>query len=149
MRVVERILALRERLGRGVAVGISGIDCAGKSTLAERLRRDRDQRGVSVLVVRGDEFTRPRRERVDFRESFDYAELFERLLPAVRVGYVGELAQFETAFERALARPRDLERMGRRDGVRERYATRYFPAQRRHLERDDPRALAQIVLEAK
>jgi adenylylsulfate kinase-like enzyme len=34
----ERSIALRERLGRGVSVGISGVDCAGKSTVAEAVR---------------------------------------------------------------------------------------------------------------
>lgn len=48
--------------------------------------------------------------------------------------------------ERALQSPRDLERMGGPDGVRERYATRYLPAQRRHLELDDPRSRADLVL---
>jgi uridine kinase len=54
----------------------------------------------------------------------------------------------EQVVERALARPRDLERMGGPDGVRERYARRYVPGQRLHLERDDPSRRADVVLPA-
>ncbi|HZT83862.1 MAG TPA: hypothetical protein VE984_00375 [Gaiellaceae bacterium] len=47
---------------------------------------------------------------------------------------------------RALARPRDLERMGGPEGVRERYERRYVPGQRLHLERDRPQEQATLVL---
>ncbi len=50
--------------------------------------------------------------------------------------------------ERALRRPRDLERMGGPDGVRERYAARYLPGQALHLEHDDPAGRADVVLQA-
>jgi hypothetical protein len=36
--------------------------------------------------------------------------------------------------------------MGGADGVRRRYAERYLPGQRRHLERDRPVARADVVL---
>jgi uridine kinase len=61
--LVARLLALPTALGRRVAVGISGIDCAGKSTLAEALRIQLARHGVPSLVVSGDEFTRPTEER--------------------------------------------------------------------------------------
>src|SRR5262249_27908777 len=84
-----------EALGRRVAVGISGPDCAGKSTLAAELGLLVD----GALVVSGDEFTRPTRDRYGepeeglgyYRDSFDYGELFGRLLPALRAGTVGGL----------------------------------------------------------
>ena len=50
------------------------------------------------------------------------------------------------ALERALGRPRDLERMGGPDGVRARYESRYFAGQRLHLARDEPRQRADVVL---
>src|SRR5205823_8358949 len=53
----------------------------------------------------------------------------------------------EQVVGRALARPRDVERMGGPDGVRERYAARYLPGQRLHLERDDPKGPADNVLQ--
>lgn len=97
--VARRALALRGNLGRGVSVGISGVDCAGKSTLAEALR-DRLTRGaVPVVLVEGDEFTRPTPERYAcsdqgiayYRDSFDYQALFGRVLPAVRGCFQGDL----------------------------------------------------------
>jgi uridine kinase len=189
-----------ERLGRRVAVGISGPDCAGKSTLAAGLASLVD----GALVVCGDEFTRPTRERYGepdeglgyYRDSFDYSGLFGLLLPALRDGTAGELVvrvsdwdrddwgeeayhlspdtvlivegcflfvgegrhafdlsvwidlPLDRVVERALARPRDLERMGGPDGVRERYANRYLAGQRLHLERDDPMSYADVVLRA-
>ena len=50
--------------------------------------------------------------------------------------------------DRALARPRDLERMGGAAGVRERYEARYLPGQRLHLAADAPATRADIVLDA-
>jgi uridine kinase len=200
-RLVPGIEELRRRVGHRVAVGISGPDCAGKSTLARELA---ESLGASSLVVSGDEFTRPTAERYAeadeglgyYRDSFDYGELRGRLLRALRDGLVGDVAlrvsdwendgwrtetfplrpdtllivegcflfadgggdEFDLAVwidlplsqvvERALARPRDLERMGGPDGVRERYARRYLPGQRLHLERDDPARRADVVLPA-
>jgi uridine kinase len=197
-----RIAELRNRLGRGVSVGISGIDCSGKSTLADSLRRELGELGLPALVISGDEFTRPTAERYSepdealgyYRNSFDYGWLSESLLPAVRVGFEGELTatvsdwerdgwkahtlrlelgsivivegcflftdqlaprfdllvwlelSTEQAVERAMRRPRDLERMGGEDGVRERYARRYLAGQRLHLDRDRPQQRADVVL---
>lgn len=200
--VAARIDELRRQLGRSIAVGISGIDCAGKTTLAATLQRELEERGLSVLTVGGDAFTRPTAERYAepdlgvgyYRDSFDYSWLFDRLLPAVRAGDHGELtarvwnwdsdawqprtfrlpprgvvfvegcflftaaraAAFdlrvwidvspEEAVARAQRRPLDLERMGGAAGVRERYLSRYLPGQELHLERDEPRRRADVVL---
>jgi uridine kinase len=200
--VLEPTLELREGLGHRAAVGISGPDCAGKSTLATALAAALADRGVHSIVVRGDEFTRPTRDRYAehdqglayYRDSFDYSGLHGLLLPALRKGTVGDVVlrvsdwerdgwrertftlakdtvliaegcfifagpgrdafdlsvwidlPLEQVVERALARPRDLELMGGPGGVRERYANRYLPGQRLHLERDDPVRYAQLVL---
>ena len=80
----------------------------------------------ATVVVEGCFLFRGREDALDLRVWLD--------LPLDRV------------VQRALQRPRDLERMGGPDGVRERYATRYLPAQRRHLELDDPRSRADLVL---
>jgi uridine kinase len=106
--LVTRIVGLRLRLGRSVAVGISGIDCAGKTTVAAALRRDLEKRGLPVLVISGDEFTRPTAERYAepdlglgyYRDSFDYTWLLDRLLPTVRAGQEGELTALVSDWER-------------------------------------------------
>ena len=193
--LVERVTALRATHDRSVSVGISGVDTAGKSTLAETLR---DELASPVVVVPGDELTRPRGERYReadealayYRDSFDYAPVFDTLLPFVLAGRSGELSWRVTDWERddwrdatllvpphsvvvvegcflftgregafdltvwlelpldrvvERAIPRDSERMGGPDGVRERYTTRYLPGQTLHLERDDPRRRADVV----
>ncbi len=197
-----RAARLRTERERGVAVGISGVDCAGKSTLARAVQERLAERGLPVVLLEGDELTRPTRERYAeadealgyYRDSFDYDAVFERILPAVRGSAPaavridvtdwkrdswkervlalpeaailvvegcflfagGRAAEFdlsvwldlplEDVVPRALARPRDLERMGGPDGVRERYESRYIPGQRLHLERDRPREQASLVL---
>lgn len=106
--VADRAVALRERLGRGVSVGISGVDCAGKSTLAEAIRRRLSERGIPVVLLPGDELTRPGRERhaeADeglgyYRDSFDYRAVFEQILPAVRRSLAGPLTLPATDWER-------------------------------------------------
>jgi uridine kinase len=106
--LVTGIVELRRQLGRGVAVGVSGIDCAGKTTLAAALQRELERRGLPVLVISGDEFTRPTAERYAepdlglgyYRDSFDYAWLFDRLLPVVRSGEHGELTALVSDWDR-------------------------------------------------
>jgi uridine kinase len=97
--IAGRAGGLRASLRRTVTVGISGVDCAGKSTLAEALHDRLGAIGVPALVLEGDEFTRPTCERYAepdeglgyYRDSFDYGALFERILPAVRSSSPGEL----------------------------------------------------------
>lgn len=199
--VAEAALAARERCRRTAVVAISGMDCAGKSTLALAALGALADRDVEVLVLHGDEFSRPtaqRHARADealgyYRDSFDHDGVLS-LLRRVRQGFAGAATlrvtdwdrdawreaevvvpsdgvvllegcflltpatrdAFDvgvwlevdeaTALARALARPRDLERMGGPEGVRERYGTRYLPGQRLHLAADEPRRLADLVL---
>lgn len=199
--IASRAEALREALARGVSVGISGVDCSGKSTLSEAVRDRLAERGLPVCLIEGDELTRPTSERHAepdeglgyYRNSFDYDCVFEQILPAVRGSssrtfrvkvtdwerdgwqeHMIELppqailvvegcflftddraGEFDLAvwldlplekiLPRALRRPRDLERMGGPDGVRERYEHRYIPGQRLHLERDRPQERATLV----
>jgi Methylmalonyl Co-A mutase-associated GTPase MeaB len=91
--LAARLVELRAQLGRAVGVGISGVDCAGKSTLAESLRQRLESLGEAVLVISGDELTRPTRERYArqdeglsyYRDSFDYRFIFDvRALHAAR-----------------------------------------------------------------
>jgi len=78
--LAERIRGAQRDLGRSILVGISGVDCAGKSTLAERVAHELPG---PTLVLAGDELTRPSREREDYRESFDYAQVFTDVRDAV------------------------------------------------------------------
>jgi uridine kinase len=196
-RLAETVLGARRRLDRTTIVGISGIDCAGKSTLARQLANELVAAGACAVVIGGDHFNRPRRERSpypvdDVDYGFAYGELVRELLHPARTGrpvktrlrvkdwardawdeevFVVESGAIvlvegvflftpdvvpvldlriwlELAFEDALRRAlvRDAEAMGGPDGVRERYATRYFPGQRLHLERDRPREQADVVV---
>jgi len=193
------ILAARQRLGRTTIVGISGIDAAGKTTLAAELEGELRADGQAALVVEGDDFNRPSNERSLYPADeadygFAYDVLARELLVPVRENIRVEARlsikdwpadawterdfavepgtivlvegvflftpallpvfdltiwleiSFERAFERALVR--DADAMGGPDGVRERYETRYFPGQRRHLHRDRPRERADLVFGA-
>ena len=195
--LAQTVVDRRRRLGRTTIVGISGIDCAGKSTLARRLAADLREAGETVVLVGGDDFNRPRSERSTYPAEdrdygFAYGELIQQVLEPARAGkhvatrlrvkdwerdawdervfvvepgaivivegvflFTPELLPLldlkvwlEISFDDALARAleRDAHAMGGPDGVRERYATRYFPGQRLHLERDRPDESADLVL---
>jgi uridine kinase len=165
--VVARIRAVDARV-----VGISGVDTAGKSTLAAQVA----DRLPGAVLIEGDAFMPPpeiRHREPDqavgyYRDGFDYRTLFDDILPALRAD--GRLTIVEGCFlfaglnrrrfdltvwidlplervlDRALAR--DAAHMGGEDEVRRRYTTRYLPGQRLHLERDDPAAHADLVLHA-
>jgi uridine kinase len=199
-RLLETVLAARRGLGRTTIVGISGIDCAGKSTLARGLAAELEAGGAPAVVIGGDHFNRPRSERSPYPADdedygFAYGELVREVLEPARAGRRVEAAVrvkdwerdawgeqifvvepgavvlvegvflfrpdvapvldlkvwLEFSFDEALARAlvRDAEAMGGPDGVRERYATRYFPGQRRHLARDRPREQADVVVPAR
>jgi uridine kinase len=114
--IALRTDALQAELGRGVSVGISGVDCAGKSSLAEALQHRLARMDVPVVVLEGDEFTRPTRERYAepdqglayYRDSFDYRDVFERILPAVRGSFHGDLEIKVTDWEGDAWRERRL-----------------------------------------
>jgi uridine kinase len=195
--LLETVLEIRRRLGRTTIVGISGIDCAGKSTLARTLAAELQATGEDAVLIGGDDFNRPRSERSTFPADepdygFDYRQLMCEVLVRARGGdrvearlrvkdwerdaweerdflvdagaiiliegvflFRPELVPlldlkvwleigFDEALERALVR--DADAMGGPDGVRERYARRYFPGQRVHLERDRPRDHADVLL---
>jgi uridine kinase len=195
--LVQAVRDARYRLGRTTIVGISGIDCAGKSTLTRRLADELRSAGEDVVVIGGDGFNRPRSERSprpakDPDYGFAYDQLIRELLEPARTGgrvearlrvkdwerdawaeqdYAVEPGAIvlvegvflfrpevvpvldlkvwlEISFDDALARAleRDADAMGGEPGVRERYATRYFPGQRAHLERDRPHEQADVVL---
>src|SRR5919201_1291914 len=88
--VVGAVLETRRRLGRTTIVGISGIDCAGKTTLAGRLAEELRAARADAVVIGGDHFNRPRSERSTFPAKdpdygFDYRQLIsEVLIPARR-----------------------------------------------------------------
>jgi uridine kinase len=97
--VADRVLRLRQALGRSVSVGMSGVDCAGKTTLAEAVRVRLQSRAVCSLLIAGDEFTRPSSDRNRnsdeglgyYLDSFNCAQVFEEILPAARSNVAGEI----------------------------------------------------------
>jgi uridine kinase len=143
---------------------IDGIDCAGKSTLADAL-------GSLLHAVRLsiDDFLRPVEERYRrgdlspegyYRDAHDLdgfrgaVEAAPR--PLVADGVFLQRPElddlwdvriwldisFERALERALVRDADMP------DVRRRYEQRYFPGQRLYLDEIDPRSHAEIVVAA-
>jgi uridine kinase len=105
--VVKRVTSLRQSLSRITLVGISGIDCAGKSTFARDLARALGLQRTRATILHGDEFTRPRRARpaaaggpLDYYESIDYSELCSRIIPAARTGHPPVLDIRVTDWER-------------------------------------------------
>ena len=80
---------------RPVRVAIDGPDAAGKTTLADELRRPIEAAGRPVVRVSIDGFLRPRRERSEgdaqsadgyYREAFAAEEFVRLVLAPLRVG---------------------------------------------------------------
>ncbi|MET8099614.1 HAD-IA family hydrolase [Streptomyces sp. NPDC005236] len=74
-------------------VGVTGVDTAGKSRMAERLRARLHAQGTPVAVVHVDDFHRPRAERYDpalpaprqyYERSIDFARLATEVLAPLR-----------------------------------------------------------------
>jgi uridine kinase len=74
-------------------VGIDGIDCAGKTTLADELRDELVRRDIPVVRASIDGFHRPRAHRLArgslspegyFQDSFDYPALIEQFLAPIK-----------------------------------------------------------------
>jgi uridine kinase len=80
-----------EKKSNNYIIGISGIDCAGKSTLIQQIEQNLTKKGIHCVCFSGDDFLMEQRIRnVNpdqaigyYNESFDYKKLFhEILLPA-------------------------------------------------------------------
>lgn len=146
-------------------IAVDGIDCAGKTTFADKLGALLRAERVSV-----DDFLRPTGERyargVDspegyYRDSFDHdafrAAVLDAPRPLVADGVFLQRPElddlwdlriwldtsFEDALQRALVRDAELF-----DDVRARYQRRYFPGQRLYISEVDPRSRADIVVAA-
>jgi uridine kinase len=144
-------------------IAVDGIDCAGKTTFADRLG---DLLRASRLSI--DDFLRPPAERHArgplsgegyYRDSHDHdrfrAAVGAAAEPLVADGVFLQRPELDdlwdlriwldVSFERALERAlvRDATRM---DDARERYEQRYWPGQRLYMDEVDPRGRADIVV---
>jgi uridine kinase len=143
-------------------IAVDGIDCAGKSTLADRLGELLQATRLTV-----DDFLRPPEDRYArefepegyYRDSFDNdafrAAVLAAAEPLVADGVFLQRPElddlwhlriwvdvsFADALERAVSRDAHLF-----DDVRERYERRYLPGQRLYLAEVDPRTRADIVV---
>ena len=92
----DLVAAISSELNHGTkrcVVGISGIDCAGKSTLAERLALQFTPEKHDTIIISIDDFLNPKGMRHAggdpaynyFEKSFDFATFFRTLLPAIIV----------------------------------------------------------------
>ncbi len=159
--------------GAPVVVGISGIDCSGKTTLARALRSAvRDSFTMEAVAV--DDFIIPSGHRrrngvahIDyFENTFDHAAFASKVKDRVGSGdvdvVVGEgVFLFRREFiglwdlkvwiemdsRESVARGavRDAEYFGSAGVARSEYEHRFVPAHHHHTERDDPMKQADIV----
>jgi uridine kinase len=161
------VIEERSVAGTVFRVAIDGPDAAGKTTMAEGL--------VKLLpAVRAgiDDFHRPRGERYRrgplspegcYRDTFDLTAVRRAVLASAgpvlvfdgvfllrpELRDLWDLSVFvgvapEETVRRALVRDAGL--MGGEDGVRERYARRYLPAQELYRAEADPVGVADVVL---
>lgn len=76
-------------------IGVTGMDTSGKSTLTSLLAEELRRSGLSVQIIRLDDFHRPRADRYRpdvpepvqyFEHSFDYERLRNEVLKPIRDG---------------------------------------------------------------
>lgn len=152
--------AVAERIEPGMRVGIDGVSAAGKTTFADELATL-----VAAARLSIDDFHHPpevrhaRGEGPDsyYEDTFDM-DAFRRAVEGIRDDVVlvadgifilkpelralWDLSVFLTGDRAAL-----LERAIARDGMAERYATRYVPGETRYLDEIGPDRLADLVVD--
>jgi len=157
-----------------ILVAISGIDAAGKGTIARDVAGRLKAAGLRVALVGGDGWL-IQGEKLDldpdpgvafYRRGFWFATMFEGVIdplrrdPAIDVILLEGIFLFkrelrhrydlsiwiDCAYETALQRAlaRNQENLPREQLLSD-YARIYFPAQEIHLQRDNPREFAEIV----
>ena len=160
---------------RPVFAGISGVDCAGKSTLARAVAERAGESGMAVQQVSIDDFlvpetARQRREPEHigyFEDAFEYHGFRERLIRLEREQdcdlvvaegcflFRSELRELwdvkiwlEIPLGVAVERGvvRDAGFFGSADRAREVYEKRCIPAHEWHVRRDEPQKVADLVL---
>lgn len=90
---IEALIQARWPQGRACVLGINGVDTAGKTIFAQRLREALQQR-YPVALIHGDDFHHPRAIRYQhpnpvigyLRHAFDVARLERELLAPIQQG---------------------------------------------------------------
>lgn len=173
--LIDACAALRPTGGAAPAVGVSGVDGAGKSWLCARLSGLLGARGLRVATLGVDGWRTAPEERFrgpdwgrrfyecayrwdEARAALDSARrsaqhdlvLFEGIfaLADERRGWFDLTIWIDCPFEVALGRALERNQEGREaPALRDEYERVYWPAQRLHLERDRPHERADWVFE--
>src|SRR5205809_592232 len=158
--VIPAIIEKRKALSpqHAVLVGISGIDASGKGFVTTRIAESLQKRGIKLAVISADgwlNLPHVRFHQQDLAKHF-YENAFRNIdiillegiflfKPMYRDHFDLKVwidCSFATALRRAMARgqeglpPREAKRA---------FETIYFPAQRIHLARDNPRKAADYI----
>lgn len=165
---------VRQNSAAPVFLGISGIDCSGKTTLAKALLERVVAEGVTGKLVMADNFFIPVADRQSdsepcvewFEHTFDYPGFTEQirsygretglqlvigegvfLFRQERVGLWDQTVWMEMSTERSLAcgMERDAEFFGSAQKAETEYLRRFIPAHEHHMKRDKPSEQADFV----
>lgn len=167
---------VRQKSAAPVLLGVSGIDCSGKTTLAKALLERASGEGIAAKLVSVDDFIIPQADRFStgqpvtdyFEHTFDqneFAAQVERLKQSGEVqlvigegvflfrrelvGIWDQKCWLEMSIERAVrcGSVRDAELFGSPAQAKAEYLNRFMPAHEHHLQRDNPAATADFVFE--
>lgn len=162
--------------GAPVFLGVSGIDCSGKTTLAKALLARATAEGLNSRLLMADDFFIPEADRQSAPEP--HIEWFENTFDHTAfVGSIRSLKQnddaqlvigegvflfrqelvslwdlkvwMEMSAERSIrcGMDRDAEFFGSPENARAEYLKRFIPAHEHHLKRDNPVEQAHFVFE--
>lgn len=172
----ETLKRVRQNIAAPVLLGITGIDCSGKSTLAAALLKGALDAGIRSELVHVDDFIISASDRkhggrahIDyFENTFDFEKFVARVRSVATISgvqlVIGEgvflfrrelvgmwhaKVWLEMSPEQSAARGavRDAAFFGSRDAARSEYLNRFMPAHEYHVERDTPAKSADLVFE--
>lgn len=165
---------VRQNSAAPVFLGISGIDCSGKTTLAKALFERVVAEGLNTKLMMVDDFFIPEADRLPasephiewFEHTIDYPGFTEQIRSCGRetdiqlvigegvflfrrelVDLWDQKAWMEMSIERSLTcgMERDAELFGSAQKAKAEYVRRFIPAYEHHVKRDKPSEKADFV----
>lgn len=145
-------------LGHPLRVAVDGITASGKSTIADELALELEQRGRSTIPVSMDGFHHRRDHRYRqgtasgdgyYEDAYDFdgarRGLLDPLGPGGDLRYLRRIIDLATAMHRGVKR--DASRLGGRAAATSAFRDRYHAAGRRYLGEVDPLTRASVVVD--
>ncbi|SRR6266567_2299176 len=141
-QLVAKILRQRAVVpeGRSLLVGVSGIDGGGKGYVAKQIEARLALHSIAAANINADRWLNLPDRRFNAAKPAEHFYKYRNLFDLT----IWVDCSFPTALARALARAQ--EGLSPAETIRA-YETIYFPAQKIHFARDNPRETADLIID--